>query len=735
MSFFKQSALLISALIVLIVLQGGQSFWRVRDLGQSSIELAGSASLATRSRMLWDEFRTIDEQIQQALALTEVSTAEEVRRMFTEKTGSMRTLLEKMALDDHSGDVSRLSDAFEQWILLALPHLSSDGVVELASYDELDRAREVLASGIDRYVDLKTTAAEVTAVEIESIVLSTMLWVIVALVVGVVSGTWLGWYAIRRLRRELGGDPRDVANIARRIAKGDLSAEISVLPDDRESILAAMAEMQEAIRAFVSVQENMKREHDAGTISYRIDAQRFEGSFRKMAEEVNELMNMQIALMTHVVDVVRRYAQGDLSVDIDRLPGEKAKITQAVDEVKASLRAINDEILRLSEAAKQGDFTARGDVERYRYSFREMIEGLNTLMKVCESGIKDVAQVFDALARGDLDVKMQGQYEGMFSSLKDNANATVAQLIQMVGQIINATQEVNVAAHEIASSNSELSSRTEEQASSLEETASSMSGLTDTVKQNAENARQANQLVVGASDAAMRGGEVVAQVVDTMGAINESSKKIVDIIGVIDGIAFQTNILALNAAVEAARAGEQGRGFAVVATEVRSLAQRSASAAKEIKLLIEDSVGKVESGAKLVDQAGQTMEEIVTSVKRVTDIMAEITAASQEQSSGIEQVGRAVTQMDEVTQQSAARMEEAAAIAENLEEQAKKLATAVSTFRLAHAAPGQVVKLSTSSNPASRTDTTPVVPMASTIQKTGRKLVRAVGAEDEWTKF
>jgi methyl-accepting chemotaxis protein len=203
------------------------------------------------------------------------------------------------------------------------------------------------------------------------------------------------------------------------------------------------------------------------------------------------------------------------------------------------------------------------------------------------------------------------------------------------------------------------------------------------VKQNAENARQANQLAMGASDVAVRGGTVVKQVVDTMSSISDSSKKIVDIISVIDGIAFQTNILALNAAVEAARAGEQGRGFAVVATEVRNLAQRSAAAAKEIKTLIEDSVGKVDAGTKLVDQAGKTMEEIVTSVKRVTDIMSEITAASQEQSSGIEQVNQAITQMDEVTQQNAALVEQAAAAAESLEEQARNLAEAVATFKLA----------------------------------------------------
>ncbi|MBI4290813.1 MAG: methyl-accepting chemotaxis protein, partial [Betaproteobacteria bacterium] len=243
----------------------------------------------------------------------------------------------------------------------------------------------------------------------------------------------------------------------------------------------------------------------------------------------------------------------------------------------------------------------------------------------------------------------------------------------VIGQINQAASTITTASHEIAAGNTDLSQRTEEQASSLEETASSMEELTSTVKQNAENAKQANQLALGASAVAVKGGSVVSQVVETMSSINESSKKIVDIIGVIDGIAFQTNILALNAAVEAARAGEQGRGFAVVASEVRNLAQRSAAAAKEIKTLIGDSVDKVGAGTKLVDEAGKTMEEVVASVKRVTDIMGEITAASQEQSAGIEQVNQAITQMDEVTQQNAALVEEAAAAAESMEEQARNL--------------------------------------------------------------
>ncbi|MRV75788.1 HAMP domain-containing protein [Duganella sp. FT92W] len=241
---------------------------------------------------------------------------------------------------------------------------------------------------------------------------------------------------------------------------------------------------------------------------------------------------------------------------------------------------------------------------------------------------------------------------------------------------------ISRASSEIASGNMDLSGRTESQASSLEETASSMEELTSTVKQNADNARQANQLAISASSVAQQGGQVVSQVVETMGSIKESSSRIVDIIGVIDSIAFQTNILALNAAVEAARAGEQGRGFAVVASEVRSLAQRSASAAKEIKTLIGDSVDKVDSGAKLVNEAGQTMELIVTSVRQVADIMGEITSASQEQSAGIEQVNEAISQMDEMTQQNAALVEQAAAAAQSMQDEAGTLAQSVSIFKL-----------------------------------------------------
>jgi len=300
--------------------------------------------------------------------------------------------------------------------------------------------------------------------------------------------------------------------------------------------------------------------------------------------------------------------------------------------------------------------------------------------------LQAAARIADTIAGGDLSAEIEPGGRDEAGQLVNALRSMQGNLVNTVNRIKQGTETISIASREIAAGNADLSARTESQAASLEETASSMEQLTATVKQNAENARQANQLVVSASDHAVKGGRVVGEVVNTMGSIKESSRKIVDIIGVIDGIAFQTNILALNAAVEAARAGEQGRGFAVVAAEVRNLAQRSAAAAKEIKTLIGDSVEKVDAGSKLVDEAGKTMDEIVTSVKHVADIMGEISAASEEQSSGIEEVNRAVTQMDEMTQQNAALVEQAAAAARSMQEQAVKLAQAVDVFKLSYAA-------------------------------------------------
>ncbi len=349
-------------------------------------------------------------------------------------------------------------------------------------------------------------------------------------------------------------------------------------------------------------------------------------------------------------------------------------------------------------------------------------------------------EVASRIAAGDLDVQIDTR-SGDNDSLMFAMKTMREKLADIVRNVRNGTDTIATASGEIAAGNLDLSSRTEQQASSLEETASSMEELTSTVRQNAENAGQANQLAINASEVAQRGGTVVSEVVQTMEQINESARKIVDIIGVIDGIAFQTNILALNAAVEAARAGEQGRGFAVVATEVRSLAQRSAAAAKEIKSLIGDSVDKVESGSKLVAQAGSTMDEVVASVRRVTDIIAEISAASQEQSAGIEQVNQAITQMDQVTQQNAALVEEAAAAADSLQEQAGNLSEIVSVFRVSGMGHGSSAARAPKKKPGSSVIAMPqrakapaAAPAVRAVAAAPKK-VAAGGGADEWEEF
>ncbi len=390
------------------------------------------------------------------------------------------------------------------------------------------------------------------------------------------------------------------------------------------------------------------------------------------------------------------------------------------------------QIQTLIDAAISGELNHRIDTTNYTGFMKSLGTGVNDLMDAVVDPINETTRVIQALAKGDLQEKMEGEFEGQFGVLRDAVNTSITNLRDMVGQILTGASSINTAAAEIAQGNTDLSQRTEEQASSLEETASSMEELTSTVKQNADNAKQANQLAAGARTQAEKGGGVVNSAIEAMSAINSSSKKIADIIGVIDEIAFQTNLLALNAAVEAARAGEQGRGFAVVAAEVRNLAQRSAGAAKEIKSLIKDSVEKVDDGSKLVDESGQTLEEIVSAVKKVSDIIAEIAAASQEQSSGIEQVNKAITQMDEVTQQNAALVEEAAAASESLDEQAKSLTSLMSFFKTGDSA-GQ--SATAAAPPSSAPVSAAPKPAAARPRMSAAAPKAASAADDEWEEF
>ncbi|MEE5089566.1 methyl-accepting chemotaxis protein [Xanthomonas euvesicatoria] len=489
----------------------------------------------------------------------------------------------------------------------------------------------------------------------------------------------LAWLITRSLTRPLSQATRT----AEAIAAGNLRNDVhTTATDETGRLLQAMDKMQLQLRNLIAAQTDMAKHHDNGQISFRIDATVFPGDYGRMANDTNALVASHVAVQNDLARIMGRYAIGELSEDMQPLPGEKAAFSNTMSQVKLNLSAMNHQIKHLAQAAANGDFSARGDVERFQFDFRIMVESLNQLMSTADGNLQSLSALLQSIAAGDLTARMSGDFRGVFAHMRDDANATASQLAQIVGNIQQSAVSINAAATEIAAGNQDLSQRTEQQAANLEETAASMEELTSTVKQNAESARQANQLAIGAARVASEGGDVVGRVVDTMSGIEASSKKIADIISVIDGIAFQTNILALNAAVEAARAGEQGRGFAVVASEVRTLAQRSSGAAKEIKDLIDDSVQRVAEGSALVHSAGKTMGEVVTSVQRVTDIMGEISAASQEQSAGIEQVNQTITHMDETTQQNAALVEEATAAARSMEEQAVQLTDAVAIFKI-----------------------------------------------------
>jgi len=345
---------------------------------------------------------------------------------------------------------------------------------------------------------------------------------------------------------------------------------------------------------------------------------------------------------------------------------------------------IEHQIHNLVLGVRQGDLTQHLETSGKSGFYLNLAEGMNSMVDTISDSLDDIKQVMSSLARGDLSHKIERDHQGTFGEVSQNVNQTINQFSEVVGQILESSEEMKHTSKEIESGNNDLSSRTEKQASALEETASSMEEITSTVKQNADNAQQANSLATQASDTANTGGEIVDQAIQAMSDINQASTRIAEIIGVIDEIAFQTNLLALNASVEAARAGEQGRGFAVVATEVRNLAGRSATAAKEIKELIQDSVNKVNTGSELVNQSGDTLQEIVQGVRKLGDIVGEIAAAGEEQAKGIEQVNKAVANMDEATQQNAALAEQTSAASVSMSEHTYSMAKRVQFFNLSN---------------------------------------------------
>ncbi|OAN54583.1 hypothetical protein A6A04_11690 [Paramagnetospirillum marisnigri] len=402
----------------------------------------------------------------------------------------------------------------------------------------------------------------------------------------------------------------------------------------------------------------------------------------------------EIGEMAKAVQVFKQNGIDKVRMEAEQKAAEEAQ-RQAEEEQRKREAAIVAEVAEVAKAASQGDLDRRIDLDGKSGFLLNLCEGVNNLVNLTGIALRDVADVLSSVAQGDLTRRITNPYAGLFDQLKGDVNKTAEKLFEIVTNINQSASQIGSAASEVSAGSQDLSERSEQQASALEETAASMEELAATVRQNAANAQQANQLAAGARETAASGGQVVNDAISAMTSIEASSQKIGDIVGMIDEIAFQTNLLALNAAVEAARAGDAGKGFAVVAQEVRNLAQRSAQASREIKTLIGQSTGEVKNGAELVKGAGKTLEDILSGVKRVADIVAEIAAASAEQAAGIDQVNSAVTQMDEMTQQNAALVEESTAAAHSLEVQAQELNRLMSFFHVGESS-AQAVQVATS---------------------------------------
>ena len=724
--------------LALMLVQGVTAFTGLNSLNGATTTVTGDVLPSVEAA---GELRSMISELRSTSYRQHVRASDSVKAEAKEEAAKSVQRIEK-AIKDYAPLISNAEekkayDLFvKEWAAAKKSYADVQEMVDLGLADDAvdtfigdtrDQHRKASAA-LGALIAVVNAEAKVASEDADSTFAASNTLMIVMLLIGILGGLALAWFFARAIARAVG----EAVRVANDVSAGKLDGKIDTSRQDEVGqLLTAMQRMQTQVQSVIAAQSEMAARHDEGQISYRMDDSAFPGEYGRMVRDTNTLVAAHIAVKMRAVGIMRRYADGDLSEDMDRLPGEKAFITETLDACKATLSAINGEIKRLAMAASAGDFSQRGDVDKYRHDFRDMVGGLNHLMETTDGNLAEVSELLKAIARGDLTTRMEGDFHGVFARMRDDANATVAQLTDIVGRIQDASTSINTAAGEIASGNSDLSRRTEQQAANLEETAASMEELTSTVRQNAESARQANQLAQGAAGVASQGGEVVGKVVTTMRDIEQSSKKIADIISVIDGIAFQTNILALNAAVEAARAGEQGRGFAVVASEVRTLAQRSANAAKEIKGLIETSVDKVADGSKLVNQAGATMGEIVASVQRVTDIMSEISAASQEQSAGIEQVNQTITQMDETTQQNAALVEEASAAARSMEEQAQALSESVSVFKLhAHAAPVAAARQPARPAPAAAVPAKPAARPAAPAA-----LEPALAEGDDWQEF
>jgi methyl-accepting chemotaxis protein len=594
------------------------------------------------------------------------------------------------------------------------------------AYDLLNgRGREVsqlVDENITKLVSInKTVSQEANAQNIAQLSKATTL-IILLILGGVLLALGFGYIISRSISKPI----QELEIAAKRIAEGDFNIHLhSTTNDEIHSLYTSFETILKNLKSFADEQEEMLQQHNAGALSYVMPVEKFKGQYAEMVLGINTVVRSHIEVKMRVVDVISQYAIGNFSVDMDRLPGEKAKITASIDNVKASLQRVNKELVMLIDAAQKGNLSMRGDTSQFQYTFREMVGGMNQMLDAIILPFNEASDVLKQMAEGNLSVKMTGQYQGDYAVLKNALNTTVdlmpfqeciavlqklsignfnismngsykgdslelknalnetiESVSQTLAQIKAVVSQVSLGAQQVAAVSTELAQGAQKQAAALEEVSSSMIEIGAQAKTNAEGAEQANVLVKESRHTSDLGTVEMERLTNAMTAISEGSRDISKIIKVIDEIAFQTNLLALNAAVEAARAGRHGMGFAVVAEEVRNLAARSATAAKQTAELIEGSIEKVQNGSVLVGKTGEVLHQISNSAIQVTQTVAEIVAASKEQAIGVSQVNIGLGQIDRVTQQNSASTESSAAAAEELSAQARELHKLVTRFQL-----------------------------------------------------
>ncbi len=730
-------------MVMFIIGVGGFSVWQMHRLSTLTTELYDHPFMVSKVlreiRTNIFEMRSRIKDTVLARNETELETADQKVDALEKEVFDKIALTKKHFLGDQT-DVEELEKLFTGWKSVR------DDIITSSRAGTKDQSTEWILKGkgighfgklqdlLTKMMEFSDDKAKSFMEDAEAQAKQTSVWMLGIVITVTLLAIWLAF----RLTRAITTPLNLAVTVANGIAEGRLDNPISnISSNETGQVLMALAKMQNRLRERIAEDKHIAEEAlrinralDNATTAVLITNNQYEviylnaaanllfkteeskirkvlpqfqaaqlkGSnvdfFHKQPAHQRELLG-HLATSHHT-----RVAIGEVILDHIITPvinNEGERLGMVIEFTNRTVEvATEQEINTVTHAASQGDFTQRIDLNNKSGFFTTVSDSINQTLEFTQGMVDEIMRVFTAMSRGDLTRTIEKNYRGVLEQLKDDVNSTIKQLTEIITVIKQTADAVNEAAEEISQGNLALSQRTEQQAASLEETAASMEEMTGTVQQNADNARQATQLAMSARDRATQGGEVVGAAVDAMTEISRSSSKVGDIISVIDGIAFQTNLLALNAAVEAARAGEQGRGFAVVAAEVRNLAQRSAAAAKEIKELIRDSVTKVEEGTKLVNQSGKTLEEIVTAVKKVSDIISEIAAASQEQASGIHQVNKAITQMDEMTQQNAALVEQAASAGESMRVQVQHLNQQVAFFQI-----GQLAKVT---NSASRQD-------------------------------